>query len=91
MEEKQLTLLISRVKILKAHLKDLKKNQKPTDGVTEDLNNQLNSLKEAIKLFNKNLELGKVTLKGEISQVKRRVRPLGRLREETAWRIDITV
>ncbi len=52
--------------------------------------NELNDLNSYIKNYQNELVLEKQKLGLEITQVKRRLKPMGKIRELTAQRIDIT-
>lgn len=86
---KKSKILNQRVKIFKSYLEILKKNRITVTDDESEVYNELNKLHLKIKNLKDNLLLDKNRLGREITQVKRIVKPLGKLREETAGRIDI--
>ena len=90
LETNKCKTLNQRVRIYKSYLKILKKNNRTVTAHESDVYNRLNVLYEQIKVLRENLSFDKDLLGREMAQVKKIIRPLGKLREETAGRIDIT-
>lgn len=81
--------LFQRVRIFKSYLEILKKNHITITDPETDVYNSLDVLYKKIETFKEDLSQEKIKLSKEMSQVKKIIRPFGKLREETARRIDI--
>lgn len=88
-EHKLIKQLENRVKIFKAEIKYSKTKDKRTQTIESELYDKLRGLNKFIKNYKIELELKKETLKNEIPQVRKITGSLGKIKDETAWRIDI--
>ncbi|MBN2618257.1 MAG: hypothetical protein JXR64_08115 [Spirochaetales bacterium] len=81
--------LEQRVRVFKAQLKSIKKHGELVIKIESEVYNALNGLYKNIDNFQNELKIDKSILEKEIFHVKKLVKPLGRLKDETAQRIDI--
>ncbi len=90
LEKEKLKTLTNRLKIFKSHIASLEKADLSLIKIKTDVYNILNELNSYIKTYQNEMIFDKNELGQELTQVKGRIRSMGRVREFTAQRIDIT-